>query len=126
MLHVGFHRYGGLIEADELASRLRRHGETKSVSRVARWIVDRDVVTLVVCARILLPRFQFDEQTMTPIDHAVRAIRELRDVLDDMALADWFARPNCWLHGKAPAEALHAAPGEVFEAARTDRFILHG
>ena len=126
LIRNGFHRSGGLIESDEVASQLRRRGESKPLSRVAHWIVDRDVVSLVWSTRILLPRFQFDEQTMTPRQDAMRVVHELRDVFDDIALADWFASPNSWLDGAAPAEALRGVPHHVYEAARADRFVLHG
>ena len=122
----GFHRSGGLIESDAVATQLRRRGESKALSKVAHWIIDRDVVSLVWSERILLPRFQFDEETMTPRADAVRVVHELRDILDDLALADWFATPNSWLDGFAPAEALRGVPHHVYEAARADRFVLHG
>jgi hypothetical protein len=51
---------------------------------------------------------------------------ELTDVFDDWELALWFSRGNSSLDGAAPADCLAIHPDDVWQAARTDRFIATG
>jgi hypothetical protein len=93
---------------------------------IAQWIIGRQVVNTQRQTRILFPLFQFDAVTMCPSGNVQRVIRELRDVLDDEQLCDWFSRPNSWLDGEIPAQTLSRCACAVFEAARADRYILRG
>ena len=75
---------------------------------------------------ILFPLIQFDSETMFPSGNVQRLIRELRDVMDDEALCDWFSRPNTWLDGAIPAQTMARCACDVFDAARADRYVLRG
>ena len=52
-------RSGGLASGDEIARRLRRR-EAQPLSTIARWIVDRRIVSLDWQSQMLIPLFQFD------------------------------------------------------------------
>ena len=121
-----FDECGGSICSNALVEHLREQGVQMPMSVVARWIAERDVVVVRRAALTLLPRFQFDRHATVPSEAARRVVLELRDVLDDAGLAEWFSMPNIWLAGSRPAHALALDPHEVFEAARADRFVLRG
>jgi hypothetical protein len=113
---------GGVIECSAFSA-LLRDAASQPVSMLARWIVERRVVSFNWRAATLLPAFQFDLATMRPREGLADVIRELPDEYDDSDLADWFARPNIWLAGRTPAAVfVHDLPG-VLNAARTDRFV---
>ena len=57
---------GGLARGDEIASRLHECGG--GVSQLARWIVEREVISFKWQSELWLPWFQFD-----PVDMSVRA-----------------------------------------------------
>ncbi len=63
---------------------------------------------------------------MRPLDGVVAVTTELKDVFDDLELADWFIKANAWLGDDAPADRVITDPPAVLEAARADRFIARG
>jgi hypothetical protein len=103
-----------------------RQCSDQPLSRLARWIVARDVVSFKCEGTTWLPLFQFDEAALSVLPAVTAVIQELADVFDDWELAAWFALPNNWLRGRAPVDALAGYPSEVREAARADRFIARG
>jgi hypothetical protein len=116
---------GGLARGDELLNLVRTHCD-QPISRVARWIVGREVLQYRSGLDAAFPLFQFDVADMS-IRPAVRqVIGELSGVLDDGELAQWFVRPNLSLDGAMPVDALKRDAGAVIAAARTDRFIARG
>jgi hypothetical protein len=120
-----FRTTGGLLSADFMAVLLRRHSD-QPLSRLAHWIVRREVLTVPTCGHNCLPMFQFDPITLT-VRPAVRdAIAELKDVFDNAELLAWFAEPNPWLDGRPPAQTVRGQPGAVVQAARSDRFVATG
>jgi hypothetical protein len=70
--------------------------------------------------------FQFDLVTMEILAGARAAVAELTPAFDDWDLATWFATPNDWLHGAAPACVMASDPASVQSAARADRFVAKG
>ncbi len=124
MLDV-FRATGGFVTADFMAVLLRRRLD-QPLSRLARWIVRREVLTVAICGRNCLPMFQFDPVTLTVLPAVRDAIAELRDVLDDAELLAWFAESNLWLDGRPPAETVGDQPTAVVQAARSDRFVATG
>jgi len=117
--------HGGLAGGDEVARRLRRHA-AQPLSMLARWIVGREVISLVWRGQTWLPLFQFDLATMTPHEPVRAALRELADAFDDWDAALWWATPNAWLHGDAPVDAITRDPQAVLQAARADRYVALG
>ena len=125
----GLHRSGGLVSADIVVA-LMRHGVEPSISQpishLARWIVGRQVVCVPWRSQTLLPLFQFGDG-MTSLRPGLAAVMaELADVFDDWELAFWFSQGNSGLDSATPADRLASHPADVWQAARTDRFIATG
>lgn len=121
----GLQASGGLVAADQLAA-MMRHGSAQPLSRLARWIVSRQVVTVPWRSQTLLPLFQFGECGACLRPGLPAVMTELTHVFDDRELALWFARCNSSLGGAVPADCLATRPVDVWQAARTDRFIATG
>ena len=115
---------GGIVSGESLSLSLREHVQ-QPISLLARWIVNREVVSLNWRGDMWLPVFQFDSVGM--VRPGVRQIiTELSDAFDDWELAEWFAMPNCWLQGASPASTVSIDVHGVLQAARTDRFVALG
>ena len=116
---------GGLLRA-EAFSTLMRVKYDQPVSMLARWIVDRRVLTVNWCAQIMLPLFQFQRPGLDPMP----AMREVRDefegTFDDWETLEWFVTPNAALQYESPARRVPRDPCAVLQAARVDRFIARG
>jgi hypothetical protein len=119
-----FARTGGTMGGDELAQRMRSRLD-QPVSKLARWIVRREVVSFRWQLHTVVPLFQFD-QSIRPHPGIQPVVAELSAAFDDWEVAEWFALPNCWLSGVAPADAFAGDWHEVHRAARADRFIAMG
>jgi hypothetical protein len=116
---------GGIVSGD-CFSQLLRHGQDQPISTLARWIVNRDVVSFEVHGQIWLPMFQFDPSDLHVRPGVKKVIDELRGVFDDWELAEWFAHPNSSLAGQTPASEVVCNEQAVLEAARVDRFVAAG
>jgi hypothetical protein len=124
VLHA-FRRTGGLVSGDELTFRLR--GRTSQpISMLARWIVERRVVSFGWQGEYLLPMFQFDQADMGVRRSVSAVLDEFEDTFDDWELASWFALPNGWLGDDAPVDMLLRDPQAVLQAARANRFVARG
>ncbi len=115
-------RQGGCLAADEVCRLLRAHWD-QPLSRVARWIARREVVSVSWRAQFWIPLFQFERPSLDLQPAACDVIGALRPIYDDWELAEWFARPHDLLAGRSPASRLACDPDAVREAARRDRFI---
>ena len=103
-----------------------RKRTSQPISMLARWIVERRVVSFGLRGEYLVPMFQF-EGTYMAVRRSVSAVlAELKGVFDDWDLATWFVLPNDWLGGHAPVHVLPIDPHAVLQAARADRFIAQG
>ena len=110
---------------DELALFLRSHCD-QPVSMLARWIVQRQVLSFAWRAQTLIPMFQFELKRCSIRAGLTETITELAAAFDEVETVVWFARPNCWLAGAAPADVMIADAPAVRHAARADRFIALG
>jgi hypothetical protein len=119
-------RWGGLASAEEVLTTLRQRTVDQPLSRLARWIVRRDLISLQWGATTWLPLFQFDTKAMSPSADVVPVTGELVNVFDDWELIGWYISPNTWLGGLTPIAAVKALPARVHQAARADRFIARG
>jgi len=121
----GYRVHGGLIGGDDFAQRLRAHHD-QPVSRLARWIVEREVVAIDWRGAILLPAFQLarGDDGIRPVVSGVLA--ELRGVFDDAELAQWFIRRNTWLGDARPLDLVEIDEDAIVGAARADRFVAGG
>jgi hypothetical protein len=115
-------RQGGCMPADAVCTLLRPHWD-QPLSRVARWIAQRDVASVAWRGQLWLPLFQFERPSLDLVPAAADVVRTLRGVYDDWELAEWFARPHDLLAGRCPAARLATDPCAVMDAARVDRFI---
>lgn len=120
-----FRETGGLARGDEVAELLAHRG-TGDVSRLARWIVSRDVIGFDWRGELWVPLFQFELGGMTLRTGVAQVTQELAPEFDPWALAVWFSTPNAWLSDRSPAEAVGDDVVAVTEAARADRFALAG
>ena len=119
-------RSGGLASADQMVRLLRANDLDQPLSRLARWIVAREVVSYEWKGETWLPLFQFNRVEMSLRPEVGAVIRELSGVFDDWDLASWFTAPNTWLGGLTPIDAISTLPQAVKEAARVDRFVACG
>lgn len=116
---------GGLARADEVVALLERRGRP-GVSALARWIVERSVISFEWQAQTWLPWFQFAHPQQVPEPSLGAVLAELATVYDGWDLAHWFVRPNSALAERRPVEALARDPAGVLQAARADRFVVRG
>jgi hypothetical protein len=93
---------------------------------LARWIVERRVVSFGWHGEYLVPMFQFDRADMTVRRPVSAILDELDGTFDDWDLATWFALPNTWLDDEAPVDVVLRDPHATLQAARADRFIARG
>ncbi len=117
--------HGGFVRAEDLIQTLRRRS-SQPLSCVARWIVQRDVVSVRRCDGWWLPRFQFSASEIAPLPIVRLVAEEFNDVLDEVELVNWFFRPNASLEGCLPACAIHDRADHVYRAARADRWVARG
>jgi hypothetical protein len=120
-----FRSSGGVATGSELAAILSPLVD-QSISRVARWIVSRQVVTFAWRATILIPLFQFDLDRMCFRAGMHSVCSEFSGAMDSAEIVLWFALPNAWLDGATPAKTMAIDVGAVLDAARADRFIAQG
>lgn len=120
-----FRATGGLVSGDRLVDMLRLRLD-QPISLLARWIVDRRVISFEARGATWLPLFQFEAEGVDVTDGVQRVIGELRGVFDNWELVQWFAMPNTWLDGASPADAIADYPQAVVQAARADRFVAAG
>jgi hypothetical protein len=120
-----YSRTGGMVAAEQLVEMMRPH-IAQPVSRLARWIVARQVVSVQWRSRTMLPMFQFDRRAFCIYPGVLRSMGELGEVFDDWDLATWFASPNSCLGDAVPADCIAARPDDVWQAARMDRYIATG
>lgn len=121
-LQAAFARMGGSAPADDVCGLLRPHW-SQPLSRVARWIAGREVVSVTWRSQMWLPLFQFERPSLDIVPAVTDLVCALRPVYDEWELAEWFVRPHDLLGGQAPALRLAGDPCAVKEAARLDHFI---
>lgn len=111
---------GGLATGVEIAARSPHNG----LSRLARSIAAREVLSVQWSGQHWLPVFQFEPGALAVREPVRTLIGELADVLNDWELAQWFVEPNGWLVGATPLQALREDAGRVHDAARVLRFLV--
>jgi hypothetical protein len=124
-LPEAFRSSGGVVSTDTLIMMLRRRSD-QPISLLARWLVNRSVISFKSNGQTLLPTFQFDWLTGAVRPGVIGALAELRGAFDDDEIAAWFARPNSSLFGDSPVNLIDKDPAAVLEAARIDRFVAMG
>lgn len=121
-LQAAYERLGGSAPANDVCGLLRPYW-SQPLSRVARWIAAREVVSVTWRAQVWLPLFQFERPSLDVVPAVTELVRALRPIYDEWELAEWFVRPHDLLGGQAPALCLGCDSCAVKEAARLDHFI---
>ena len=116
---------GGLARAQEVLELFVRRGGP-DVATLARWVVQRDVLSFDWHTDNWMPLFQFDPADMRPLPQLRPVLAELTGVYSAWELAEWFTEPNAWLQGATPADRLGRDAAGVLDAARADRFVANG
>lgn len=114
---------GGVAECGDLVELLRRQ-VPQPLSVLARWIASRDLVCVQYRAQTLVPLFQIDFLHARVRPGVGMVLDELQGFCDgELTMAEWFAGPNVWLGGAAPATLIGVGDADVVGAARADRFV---
>ena len=104
-----YRRSGGLARACEAINVLEpRRGP--DLATLARWIVERRVISFAWQTQTWLPWFQFKCVDRFPDSALELVVAELAAVYDDWEMAHWFARPNSILAGRMPVERVGDDP----------------
>ena len=117
-LASGYRSFGGVAPSAEIATRRPLDG----ISRLARSIVLREVISYEWRGDYWLPRFQFEGSDLVVADATGILIAELSVTLDEWELARWFVAPNAWLHHRTPLQTMREDFDHVHDAARFLRF----
>jgi hypothetical protein len=96
------------------------------MAALARWIVQRQIISAEWQGSIWLPLFQFTPLNLTPHAGLGVVLAELNPVLEAAEIAQWFCSPNEWLSRRMPAQVLLEDLPAVLEAARAERFVVRG
>ena len=123
--HNAYASNGGIACGTLILELLRDHS-SQPISRVARWIVAREIVQFRWRGETMFPLFQFDPTNMSIRQSTREVVAELAPAFDDLALAEWFVRPNSWLEDAPPVAVVQSDSQAVLAAARADRFAILG
>jgi hypothetical protein len=124
-LPEAFRSSGGVMSTDVLTMLLRERCD-QPISLLARWLVNRDVISFKRHGQTLLPAFQFDGLIAAVRPSVLGVLAELRGLLNDDEIAEWFAQPNATLFGDSPVKLIEKDTAAVLEAARIDRLVAMG
>lgn len=117
-----YQNFGGVETGDQMVGRMTERWP-QPISRLARWVVQRQVVNFHWHGTLYLPLFQFDLSCAWLRNEVPRVMDMLPRNFDDEEVAEWFARPSGLLEGDIPAHALLERHTAVMEAARATRFL---
>jgi hypothetical protein len=107
-----FRETGGLVRGDEVAELLAQRG-AGDVSRLARWIVSREVIAFDWRGELWVPLFQFDLADMSLRAEVRQVARALESSLDGWGIAVWFSAANARLDQRAPVEVVVDDPAAL-------------
>lgn len=124
-MESAYARHGGMLRSEEVVRHMRDHWD-QPISVLAKWIVGRAMITIDWRYDILIPMFQLDPRSLGLRPGCREIISELKDVMDDWEIGNWFAASNPWLGGLTPVDILASSWREAFQAARVARFIARG
>lgn len=113
----GYRASGGLAASPELLALCRRHGGT-DVATLARWIVERTVVSFEWQSRTWFPLFQFRAPDFAPTLRLRPLLADLSAIYCPWEVAHWFIIPNLSLGSRVPMGLLDSDLDAVLRAAR--------
>lgn len=111
-MREAFERAGGLCTSDQFAGRLRGL-HSQPISCVARWIVNRQIVSFTWAGEIMVPCFQFIGGSLAPARIVARLLAELDPAMSDWEIGVWFATGNDALDARSPALALRGGDDDA-------------
>ena len=113
----GYRPSGGLAACPELLGLCRRHcGADGTI--LARWIVERAVVSFEWQSQTWFPLFQFRATNFTPSARLRPLLAQLSENYNPWSAAHWFVIPNPRLGGRVPVSLLDTDLGAVLAAAQ--------
>jgi hypothetical protein len=121
-LLAAFRSSGGLATGAELVLRQPDTG----TAQLARWIIQREVMSFEWQGHLWLPAFQFERGRLACVPAVQRVVRELPHTLGGWDLAPWWVEPNALLADGSPLDRLDQDTDGVVQAARAFRFIAAG
>ena len=116
---------GGVARAQEVFT-MYKSQPLADVAILARWIVQRNIISFDWQSTVWIPLFQFDRLTMTPRAGLQAVLAVLNPVLGPWEIAMWFTQPNPWLSGRTPANTLGTDAAAAVGGASADCFIVAG
>jgi hypothetical protein len=120
-----FRIHGGVAHAEEVVERLRKQC-SQPMSKLARWVAGREVLSINVHGELWLPLFQFDLGVGAIRPDALQVFATLTPAFEAVELVSWFVEPNVWLADDMPVRKMPLDARSVLQAARTDRFVALG
>jgi len=120
-----FRASGGLAREQEVTAQIRKH-KASDFSPLVGWLLKRQICSFKWQSKLWIPMFQFNPASVTLRAGLSAVLSELATIYDDWETATWFAQSNPWLADCAPADVLAAAPSQVLNAARVERFVQAG
>lgn len=124
-MHAVYHRTGGIADGDELARLIQDH-RCGELLTLAGLVGAGDIFGFDWRGSFQVPMFQFDLHDLSIRSQLRPVLDQLAPVFDGLALALWFAQPNCWLDGQRPVDRFVGDLPAVLQAAGTDRYIAAG
>jgi hypothetical protein len=115
---------GGLARATDVVS-MFAYRRGPDVATLARWIVERAVISFEWESKTWLPLFQFNRSEMKPRRELRPLFAELTPVYDAWELANWFSRPNPGLADRSPVQTIAYDLTAVLHAARAVRSVAN-
>ena len=112
---------GGLARAQEVFEMFKAR-KACDVAQLARWILERHVVSFDWQSKIWIPLFQFDRSTMALVPGLPPILATLNPIFDAWEIAHWFSLPNRGLGDCAPADTVSVDAMAVFDVAEKCAF----
>jgi len=115
---------GGLARSHEVLASMRNKNEL-TTEQLARWIVERQMISFDWQDQTWFPWFQFDREAGRPSPLIGEIVQVLCPFLDGWQVACWFVRPNAEVDHHVPLDEIGCQPLKVLAAARTSRMSYY-
>ncbi len=120
-----YRKSGGLARANEVFIAFGCCNDLGAAT-LASWVARRSVLSFHWSGELWLPYFQFEREWMTIKPALQSVLAALNPVYTPWQLGNWWARPNRWLGGESPADAICTDAQGVLRAACAERLELSG
>lgn len=120
-----FRPSGGLARAEHIVALARGRCQAPR-AKLGRLIARRQALSFRWSEMFWLPLFQFDLRAVSIRMPVARVLVELPAQMDCLDRMQWFSTPNGALGDRLPADVIATDSDAVWQAARLQRFALHG